>query len=154
MEEKYYWQYKDIEDKYVFDGDNIDKLTEKMKKFCDTPMNFNPYAKKLCRGDYSKGCLVDLDGVSVATFGTRGNGVIVSARLWGLELIISDQVFVYDNRDYYDGQDLKTDGYYYTYVGNYDAGLQKLPAFRRSQYKVYKTPDTVVEQWCKRHGNH
>lgn len=148
IKDNYWNSYNTNADDVTFTEADFDELTKKMNKFCDNPTNINPYANKLCKGDFTKGCLIDLDGLSVATFGTRDNGVIVSFRLFGFELAIGDQVFVYDSRDYYDGQKLKTSGYYYKYVGNYDDTLQKLPAFKRSEYKIHQ--ETIVDDWCRK----
>jgi len=152
--DKGYWEIKEPDNiDYTFSDSDIETLKDKMRTFCKTPTNLNPYANKLCKGDYTKGCLIDLADTYVSTFGTRRNGVLVSPRLFGLELKISENVFVYDNRDYYDGQELKTNGYYYQYVGNYNDGLQKIPSFRRSEYKIPKNNNEDVEHWCKAQDN-
>lgn len=147
------WGFKDTnKTNYSFTESDIETLKNKMKTFCKTPTNLNPYANKLCKRDYTKGCLIDLSDTYVSTFGTRRNGVLVSPRLFGLELKISEDVFVYDNRDYYDGQELKTNGYYYQYIGNYNDGLQKIPSFKRSEYKIPKNNEDL-EHWCKAQEN-
>lgn len=143
----YEWKYKSKDHEIAyFTDDDSHILWNKIVEYCDNPPEDKPYGKKLCKGNYTNGCLIDLSDYSVTTFGTRNNGVIVST--WSLGL---DNIFVYDDNDYYDGQDLKTGGYYYTYVGNYNDTLQKLPAFRKSEYKVPPKVETSIDKCCKRY---
>lgn len=131
-----YWKYDSSKDIYKFTEDDISVLTEKMISYCNAEIEsinkeLHKFDGNMCKDDLVKGCMVDLDGAHIVPSGTRKDGVVISRSLYHI-----NSVFAYDANDYYDGQDFNTGGYYYTYVGNYNDGVQRLPSFRRSKHKV------------------
>lgn len=118
----------------VFSEEESENLQEKFKEYCDNNYfkSLKNIEKRFCSDHYQKGCLKDFTDYSVSTYGTRDIGVIVDSFDYNLD---SQQYFIYDKSDYFDGQKVKNTEYYYEYVGIYNDTLQKLPAFKRSNTK-------------------
>jgi len=111
---------------------NIEQLETRTKQFCKSRVE--PIKKMECKGDPKKGCLVDISGYAVLNFGTRENGVLIEQG--NLFMPNIPDYFVYDDRQFFDGQRFKDDGYYYEYVGIYDNAGQRIRALKRSNHKV------------------
>lgn len=128
----------------VFSDKEAEQLNAKIKKYCEITYEIprQKLESQMCGNELTRGCLMSFEGQRVATFGTRDNGVITQIDWF-------ENGFVYDNNDYYDGQKIKTHGYYYQYVGNYDDTIGKYPAFKRSKHKVVKPYND--NKWCIRY---
>lgn len=129
-----------------FSDKEVEQLSSKIKKYCEITYEIprQKLESQRCGSDFTRGCLLSLENQYVSPFGTRDNGVLVQLNNWG-----APTYFVYDTRDYYDEQRLKTDGYFYQYVGNYDDTIGKYPAFKRSKHKVVKPYND--NEWCIRY---
>lgn len=136
-----------ISDKTIaFSDKEAEQLNAKIKKYCEITYEIprQKLESQICGPEFTRGCLWSLEGQYVAPFGTRNNGVLIQLNNWG-----APTYFVYDTGDYYDEQRLKTDGYFYQYVGNYDDTIGKYPAFKRSKHKVVKPYND--NEWCIRY---